>query len=333
MTRTPEKASPGNDLLLNLLRQHQGEWISGQFLAGSLAVTRAAVWKRIALLKEEGYGIEAVPRRGYRLFDIPDRMLIPEIRSGLNTSVFGQRDIRRYEKTDSTNRRAKELAEDGAAEGVLVIAEEQAQGRGRLDRTWFSPAGENIFISLIIRPHLPPGTASRLVILAAVAAAEALIETTGLKAAVKWPNDILIGEKKIGGILLEMSMEPDTVNYLIIGLGINVNTPAERFPEKLRGRATSVLAETGKTFPRVSLLRRFLELLEQKYFQSRKAGFDTVINRWKSLTDMPGRRVCVKTINESYEGVVVDLDCDGFLILRNNSGEEIRLFSGDITIM
>jgi BirA family biotin operon repressor/biotin-[acetyl-CoA-carboxylase] ligase len=333
MIKALEQANAGSDVILNLLKQHQGQWLSGQFLAERLAMTRSAIWKKIEILRKEGYKINSSPRKGYLLADIPDRMLIREIRDGLNTSIFGQRDIHCLEKTDSTNRRAKELAAFGAAEGVLVIAEEQVQGRGRLNRTWFAPAGENICVSLIIRPPLLPDTASRMSILAAVAATETLIAAAGLKATIKWPNDILVGSKKIGGILLEMSMEMDAVDYMVIGLGINVNTPADRFPAEFRSKATSVITETGKPFPRVFLLRRFLELLESWYRVFRESGFDPIIIRWKDLTDMLGRQVTIETINGSYSGKVTDLDCDGFLILRNDREGEMRMFSGDITIM
>jgi BirA family biotin operon repressor/biotin-[acetyl-CoA-carboxylase] ligase len=235
--------------------------------------------------------------------------------------------------TDSTNNRAKELAAHGAAEGVLVIAEEQAQGRGRLDRPWFSPGGKNIYVSLIMRPSLPPSTASRLVLLVAVTAAEALMETTGLAACVKWPNDILVGGRKIGGILLEMAVEMDAIDYIVIGLGINVNSTAEQFPQDIRKKTTSVLMETGKPFSRVLLLCRFLELFEQGYNALGKSGFEPIITRWKALTDIVGKQATIRTINGNYKGVITDMDHDGFLIIRDEQGSETRLFSGDITIM
>jgi BirA family transcriptional regulator, biotin operon repressor / biotin---[acetyl-CoA-carboxylase] ligase len=295
-------------------------------------MTRSAIWKKIGILKEEGYGIESVPHRGYRLMEIPDLLLAQEIRDGLHTTVLGKRDIHRYVSTDSTNNRAKELAAHGAAEGVLVIAEEQARGRGRLERPWFSPGGKNIYASFIMRPSLPPSTASRLVLLVAVTAAEALMETTGLAATVKWPNDILVGGRKMGGILLEMSVEMDAIDYIVIGLGINVNSTAEQFPQDIRKKTTSVLRETGKPFSRVLLLCRFLELFEQGYNALGKSGFESVIIRWKALTDIVGKQATIRTINGTYKGVITDMDHEGFLIIRDERGSETRLFSGDITI-
>jgi BirA family transcriptional regulator, biotin operon repressor / biotin---[acetyl-CoA-carboxylase] ligase len=330
---TPSHAAIPQNILLDVLKQNQGKWVSGEALAQRLSMTRSAIWKKIGNLKEEGYEIESLPRRGYRLHTIPDLLLVQEIRDGLNTSVFGKRDIHRYVSTDSTNSRAKELAAEGAAEGVLVIAEEQARGRGRLDRPWVSPGGENIFVSLILRPSLPPQTASRMMLLTAVAAADALIAATGLKATVKWPNDVLVGGRKIAGILLEMAVEMDAVDYIVVGIGINVNSAANRFPADIRGKVTSVLTETGKPFSRVLLLARFLELLEQGYNAVRESGFEPIITRWKALTDMLGKQATIRTIDGSYQGVITDMDHDGFLIIRDEQGAERRLVSGDITII
>jgi BirA family transcriptional regulator, biotin operon repressor / biotin---[acetyl-CoA-carboxylase] ligase len=333
ITETTAHVSVPRNILLDVLKRNQGKWVSGQALAKRLSITRSAIWKKIGILKEEGYKIDSLPRRGYRLLDIPDLMLVQEIRDELHTAVLGQRDIHRYVSTDSTNSRAKELAARGAAEGVLVIAEEQAQGHGRLDRPWFSPGGENICASLIMKPSLPPWAASRMVLLAVVAAAEALIEATGLQATVKWPNDILVDGRKIGGILLEMAVEMDAIDYMVVGLGLNVNSAADRFPEDIRGRTTSVLMETGEPFSRVLLLCRFLELLENGYNAFCESGFESIITRWKALTDMVGKQVSIRTIYGNYKGVIADMDHNGFLILRDDEGGEMRLFSGDITIM
>jgi len=333
MTRMTEGTNPGRDIMLDLLKGQRGEWVSGQILAGRLDMTRAAIWKRIGLLKEQGYGIDASPRKGYRLRDIPDRLLASEIRDGLKTCVIGQRDIHHFERTDSTNKRAKEIAAAGAGEGALVVAEEQTRGRGRLDRHWFSPAGQGIYLSVVLRPALPPSEAARLVLLAAVAVAETLIDTAGLKATIKWPNDVLVGGKKIAGILTELAMEMDAVDYVIIGLGLNVNMPADQWPEDIRGRATSVLAETGQPFSRPLLLRHLLESFENGYEELTNAGFEPIMARWRDLADMLGRKVSVQARGGSYSGEVVDFDPDGFMILRDNNGRDRRILSGDVTIL
>lgn len=332
MSRTQQGKPPVRDITLDLLKKHRGEWVSGQLLAERLAITRAAIWKRVAALKEQGYGIDSSPRKGYCLRDVSNRLLASEIHDGLNTRIIGQRDIHHYDQTDSTNRRAKELAAAGAAEGVLVVAEEQTRGRGRLDRQWFSPAGQGIYASLILRPSLPPGAVTRMVLLTAVAVAETLRDAAGMTVSIKWPNDILAGGRKIAGILTEVAMEMDTVNYIVIGLGLNVNIPANAFPEDLGGRATSVLMETGKTFSRALLLRRFLESCEGYYHSVLESGFDPVMARWRALTDMEGKQVTVQTIGGTYTGRVLDFDRDGFLILQDNEGESIKIYSGDVTL-
>ena len=319
--------------MLALLKGHRGEWVSGQILAERLDMTRAAIWKRIGALKEQGYGIDALPRKGYRLRDIPDRLLASEIRDGLKTRAIGQKDIHHFEQTDSTNKRAKEIAAVGAAEGTLVVAEEQTQGRGRLDRHWFSPAGQGIYASVVLRPALPPSEATRLVLLAAVAVAETLISATGLKATIKWPNDVLVAGKKIAGILTELAMEMDAVDYMIIGLGLNVNIRADELPEDIRGRATSILAETGNPFSRPLLLRHILESFENCYDQLMTSGFEPIMARWRDLADMLGRTVSVQTRSGHYRGLVIDFDHDGFMILQDDHGHEKRIISGDVTII
>ncbi|MEN6621878.1 MAG: biotin--[acetyl-CoA-carboxylase] ligase [Smithella sp.] len=331
--RTAQNADIPRDILLTVLKRNREKWVSGEELAKQLSMTRSAIWKNIGILREEGYEIKSLPRLGYRLVSIPDLLLSREIRDGLNTTVFGKRDIIRYVSTDSTNNRAMELAARGTPEGVMVIAEAQLRGRGRLERSWFSPEKENIYVSFIVRPSLSPTEASRMVLLAVVAAADALIAATGLTAYVKWPNDILVGGRKIASVLLEMAVEMDAIDYMVIGLGINVNCPAERFPADLREKATSVLIETGKPFSRVFLLNRFLEFFEKEYNALRANGFQPVVNRWKTLTNMIGRKATIRTISGSYEGVITNIDYEGFLILRDDEGSEKRLFSGDITII
>ena len=316
--------------LLALLKQRQGEWISGQFLAGQTGMTRAAVWKQIGMLKEEGYDIEALTRQGYRLQRVPDKLFAPEIREGLNTRLLGRSEIRYLQTAVSTNQTAKEMASSGAPEGSLVVAEYQSRGRGRLRREWFSPAGSGIYASLILRPKLPPHEAARLVLLAAVAAAEAITETTGLAVSIKWPNDILAGGKKLAGILAELAMELDAVDYMVVGVGLNVNLDADAFPADLRPIATSIKAQTGRAFSRVAILRRFLERFDALYLGSREAGFEPVLSRWRSLTDMVGRRVRVETFAGGRLGTVEGFDGDGFLILRDEKGGTMRLVSGDI---
>lgn len=235
--------------LLEILKKKDGRWVSGEELSGILGVSRAAVSKHVSGLKNTGYRIESAPGRGYLLGEMPDLLLPGEIRHDLSTSVFGKRVFEYYEVTDSTNLRARQLADGGADEGSVVVAEEQTAGKGRKGRSWFSAGQEGICLSAILRPPMSPAEASRITLTTAVAVAETLLSLTDLDVRIKWPNDILIHGKKIAGILTELSMEMDAVDYVVVGLGLNVNTPADHFADEVRPIATSLLIETGKGFP------------------------------------------------------------------------------------
>ncbi|MBA4397197.1 MAG: biotin--[acetyl-CoA-carboxylase] ligase [Syntrophus sp. (in: bacteria)] len=321
------------ETLLNGLKQGRGAWVSGQFLSEGLAMTRSAVWKQIRALKEDGYEIEASPRKGYRLRGVPDLLLLQEVRDGLTTRAFGQTQALYFLQTDSTNLRAREMAAQGAPEGTLVVAEQQTHGRGRRQRVWFSPPRQGIYASLILRPAIAPTEAPRMTLLAAVAVAETLLALTPLEAKIKWPNDILVRGRKIAGILTEISTGMDAIDHVVIGLGLNVNIPAIDFPAEICTQATSILAETGAPFSRSLLLRRFLEYFEYYYDIFHTKGFDPVLQRWRALTDMLGRRVRVDMIGRQHVGEVADFDQDGALILRDEGGRSIRIFSGDITLL
>ena len=211
------------DELLKYLKHSGDTWISGETLASALAISRTAIWKHIKALQEDGYQIESSTNRGYTLKAIPDRLLPAEIREGLKTIRFARKNIDYYRETDSTNVRARMLAHEGAPEGTLVVAETQTQGRGRRGRTWFSPPGCGIYMSIILRPLVQPHEAPQLTLLTAVAMVETLLGFVDLPFTIKWPNDILIHGKKISGILTEMAMEMDRVDYVVVGLGLNVS--------------------------------------------------------------------------------------------------------------
>jgi len=321
------------DQLLTYLKEEKGRWVSGQLLSRKMAVTRSAVWKHILRLKEAGYVIESSRRKGYLLRQSSDLLLAHEIREGLKTRVFGKQDIVYFRETNSTNLRAKDLADRGAPEGTVVISESQTDGRGRRGRTWFSPAGEGIYVSLILRPALSPNEASRLTLLAAVAAAETLLQHTSLSVRIKWPNDIMVGGKKLAGILTQVSTEMDAVDYMVVGMGLNVNTPLKDFPDDLRNSATSLQAETKESYPRIGLLRLFLERFEDGYELFKRSGFQPILERWKALTDIIGRRVRVDLLNHHYRGEVLDIDHDGVLILKDQDGTLRRIVSGDVTLL
>ena len=245
--------------ILELLRRQEG-FLSGEDIGRELSITRAAVWKGIKKLREEGYEIEAVTNRGYRLTNPETMYNKRELEQGLKTKTMGQ-SIYFYEETDTTNNRARELAQEGAPEGTLVVAEKQTAGRGRRGKVWESPLGTGIWMSLVLRPQIMPAEASVLTLLCGLATAEAIKAETGLSAGIKWPNDILINGKKAVGILTEMDCEMSEVHFVIPGIGINVNTAS--FPPEIADIATSLYLECGKTVSRRRLVHKVLERLEE----------------------------------------------------------------------
>jgi len=253
------------DQLLLYLKENQGNWVSGELISNNLAVSRSAIWKHIRKLKEDGYVIESAPKKGYLLSKASDPITADEIRQGLCTNVLGRKNIIYLKETDSTNTRAKELAAQGAPEGTLIIAEKQTKGRGRRGRNWFSPPGGGIYFSLILRPAISPGETPRITLMTAVVLAETLISMMKLKLRIKRPNDILVNGKKLAGILTEISTEMDAVNYIVVGLGMNVNMQFENFPSEIKKKATSILIETGKQFPRVRFIQHYLKMYEKYY--------------------------------------------------------------------
>lgn len=318
--------------LLDALKSQAGNFVSGEALSRELGISRSAVSKHVAALKSTGYHIQSSPGKGHALSDPPDLLLPGEIRHGLETRVFGRSRIEYHDLIPSTNDMAKTLAAQGAVEGTVVIAEEQNAGRGRKGRVWLASKGEGILMSLILRPTMSPSEASRITLMTAVALAETLIGVTGLPVLIKWPNDILIKGKKMAGILTEMSMEMDLVDYVVVGLGLNVNTPASRFPDDIASIASSLLAETGKTWNRAELVRRFLFWFEHYYAKVTGQGFSAVMKRWKELSDIIGRRVTVAMVGEDKHGRVIDVDDDGVLILEDESGGIHRVMSGDVLL-
>ncbi|MBU4389186.1 MAG: biotin--[acetyl-CoA-carboxylase] ligase [Proteobacteria bacterium] len=320
------------DQLLLYLKENQGSWVSGELISNNLSVSRAAIWKHIRNLKEEGYVIESASKKGYLLSESSDPITADEIRQGLCTKVFGKKNIIFLNETDSTNTRAKELAAQGAPEGTLVIAEKQTEGRGRRGRSWFSPPGGGIYFSLILRPVISPGETPKITLMTAVVLAETLISLMKLKLRIKWPNDILVNGKKLAGILTEISTEMDAVNYIIVGLGLNVNTQFEQFPQDIKGNATSILIENGKQFPRVKLIQHYLKLYEIYYDMFKNNDFEPIMKRWRELADIIGKQIRVDVIGKTHIGKVVDVDNDGVLILKDDQGRLQRIFSGDVTL-
>ena len=318
------------DNLLIYLREEQGNWISGETLSRRMGVSRSAIWKQVSKLRQEGYVIQSSSKRGYLFLEAPEMLLPAEIREGIETDVFGREEIAYFAELDSTNRKAKELAAGGAPEGTIVVAEQQSKGRGRIGRSWYSPFQTGIYTSLILRPKLPPNEAPKITLVTGVSVAEALLAATPLKPAIKWPNDILVRGRKICGILTETSTEMDAIDFVVVGVGINVNT--REFPDELKEIATSVYLETANTFDRVLLMQELLKQFERSYTMFVRSGFESIGKRWRELAILLGKEVTVRMIDRTCKGRVMELGRDGALIIKNENGEVERIYSGDIQI-
>jgi BirA family biotin operon repressor/biotin-[acetyl-CoA-carboxylase] ligase len=316
------------ETILHSLRQ--GERISGKELGQDLGISRTAVWKHIRALRREGYHIDSSPGKGYSLVSAPDSLLPEEIKAGLRTNLLG-RQIAYHRELTSTQDVANSLAAQGADEGTIVLAETQAAGRGRIGRSWASPPG-GIYLSIILRPDIKPFEALRFPLVAGVAVARAIEQLTGLKPQLKWPNDIIVGGRKAGGILTEMSAETDRINYIVIGIGVNVNTERAHFPEEIEGIATSLMAECGEEVSRVQLVQSILAELESLYQVFQVSGFEPIRERWKARSCTIGARVSIRGAREQVEGEAIDIDEDGALIVRKANGILERVIAGDVLL-
>lgn len=316
--------------ILEVLRAHTGQFVSGEELGRRLSISRTAVSKQIQKLRQEGYDIESAASQGHRLRQLPDLLRPEEVIPRLTTRILGSA-ISYYSQIGSTNDEAKKRAIAGCAEGTLVITETQLGGRGRLSRGWFSPVSKGIWFSVVLRPPFPPQEAPKCTLMAAVALNRAIRDVAGVSCGIKWPNDILCNGRKLVGILTEMSAEMDAINYIVLGMGINVNMEAAEFPADLQGIATSILMETGRPLSRLDLLVRVLERLEELYLAVKESGFASVLDAWRGETVTIGRRVNVVAPDKTFQGTAVDIDVDGALLVQTELGVE-KVLAGDVSI-
>ncbi len=314
--------------ILAYLKENKHNFVSGEEICRKLKVSRTAVWKHIRNLKENGYEVLAQPHFGYRLVKVPDRMLVDEITYKLSTKSFGKKVVA-YKSTSSTNARAYTLAEQSAVEGTLVISEEQTQGKGRLGRSWNSPKGKGIYASLILRPKITPAEAGKLTLMSSVSVAKTIRRFTGAEALIKWPNDVLINDEKVCGILTEMSAEQDLVKFIILGIGVNVNTDKDELPKG----ATSLKLKLKKHVSRLDFLKNLLHELELQYIKIKNRGFGVIVDEWRSFSLSLGRRVKVKWRGVLIEGQAMDVDDNGALIIRDDFGFSHHILSGDVRII
>ncbi|HWW01767.1 MAG TPA: biotin--[acetyl-CoA-carboxylase] ligase [Candidatus Acidoferrum sp.] len=318
--------------ILTALRGAGGGSVSGAELSQRLGVSRAAVWARIDELRSLGYEIEASPHLGYRFLSAPDVLHADDLLSRLGeTKVIG-RDIRVFESTTSTNDVIEKLAHDGVKEGIVVFAELQTRGRGRLGRKWMSPGGKGLWFSVLLRPELAPQAITQLTVASATALRRAIESQTGLKPEIKWPNDLLLSGKKVSGILTELSAELDRVKYVILGIGVDVNLNAGDFPSELRNAATSLKVELGRSLSRAELAVEILRELDADYARVAGGSFPAVADEWEAHCTTIGREVAIRTGDRQVRGRAESLGEDGALLLRTEHGHLERVVGGDVTL-
>ena len=314
--------------ILRLLKSTAGGYLSSARLSEQLGISRAAIWKQVSALREQGYAIDALPSKGYRLGTGPDRLFSEEIQEGLRTSIIG-REIVYFAETDSTNHRAALLAEGGGKDGTVIVAEAQSAGKGRLGRRWTSPAGVNLYLSIILRPVIAPRAAPLLTFLSSLATARAIELESGLRPTVKWPNDVLLGGCKVAGLLNEMNAETERVNYVILGIGVNLNMTQEQFPADLRYPATSLALALQHPVDRVRFCRRLLGEIDTLY-RDYPDGQSAILDGWLSYFDLLGKKVAVDEPSRNIVGLVTGVAADGALLLALENGSTERILAGDV---
>ena len=318
--------------ILLALRRAGNNSVSGADLAQRLGITRAAIWARIEEFRRLGYDISASPHQGYRLNNVPDRLVGDDLLALTHGNKVIGRDIRVFEQTGSTNDVIEKLARDGVKEGAVVFAESQTKGRGRLGRRWLSAAHKGLWFSILLRPDLRPQAATQLTVAAATALVRAIREQTDLAPEIKWPNDVLIRGRKVAGVLTELSAELDDVKHITLGIGVDVNLTASEFPAELRKVATSLKIETGRHLNRAELAAAILRELDHDYALIRNHQFAKLADQWEERCVTLGRRVSIQMGERHLHGFAESLDDDGALLLRTEHGRLERIVGGDVTI-
>ena len=316
--------------LLTTLRQAGAGGIGAATLALRLRRDSAVVTQRVRKLRDLGYEIEETPHFGFRLVSVPDLLHADDLVSRLPLHRIVGRDIQVFQQTSSTNDVVEKMARDGVAEGVVVFAESQTKGRGRLGRQWVSPPGQGLWFSVLLRPALPPASVTQLTIAAATAVARALRTQSELVPQIKWPNDILMGGKKVAGILTELNAELDQVRYVVIGIGVNVNVTG--FPPELGDVATSLACEAGRTFIRAEIAAAILHELDLDYGRIKRGQFAALAEEWEQHCVTLGRRVQIHIGERTLCGRAESLDNDGALLLRTDHGHLERIVGGDVML-
>lgn len=319
--------------ILETLRGAQGEWVSGERLREPFGVSRMAVSKQVRALREKGYGIETGTRKGYRLLSEPDGLYPEMVLPRLQGTRFAEGPYKALDVTSSTNDEIRTLAETGVAEGAMVTAEVQMAGRGRRGRTWFGQRGDSLMVSLLLRPPIPPSRCGLLPLLTAVAMREALTSLGVVGVGIKWPNDLILEGRKLGGILCEISSDFESVSHAVIGLGLNVNTRERTFPEEVRPLACSLRMVTGRVWPRLEILEAYLRQMDRYLAEAWRGEFSRMLADWRAGSVTLGRRIEVTMPDgQRVTGKALDVDDSGALIFEADCGRVMHLTSGEVSL-
>lgn len=315
--------------ILALLRESD-KFVSGQELCNRFGVSRTAVWKVINQLKKEGYRIEAVQNKGYHMVSSPDLISKYELESRMATSWLGK-EIVYKETTDSTNADVRRMAENGAKNGLLVVADGQTAGKGRRGRQWESGKGTNLYFSMLLKPDITPDKASMITLVAAYSVAKVITKNTGLDAKIKWPNDIVVGGKKVCGILTEMSMERDYIHHIVVGIGINVNE--EEFSGEIKEMATSLKIEGGQVVSRANLLSDILAQFEKDYGAFLAAeDLKPFVDDYNKMLVNKGVLVKVLDPKGEFSGIAGGINEEGMLIVFKENGQIEKVYAGEVSV-
>ncbi|NYT03830.1 MAG: biotin--[acetyl-CoA-carboxylase] ligase [Candidatus Methanofastidiosa archaeon] len=310
--------------ILEILEK-KGNYVSGEEISKEIGISRAAIWKHVKKLRELGYEIDSKTNEGYKLIRSPDRPIEFELERMIDTKIIGKK-ILFFEEVDSTNNKAKQIASE-ENDGTVVVSEMQTSGRGRRGREWHSPKG-GIYVSFILKPNISPERAPQLTLVSSLALVETLNTMDNkLNAKIKWPNDVLIRGKKLSGILTELSSDMEKINYIVVGVGVNLNTESNNLPET----GTSLKLELKEDVSAKLFLKFFLERYDSVYQKYLNGEISQIIKLWKDNSDTLGKNVKIIGINETYEGFAKDIDENGALILRIDE-KEIKVYSGDVSL-
>jgi len=318
------------DSILKVLMDNFGKSVPGKVLAELSSISRSGVWKHIASLRKEGFNIKAGIKSGYMLNSVPDRLLPKIIQQSLKTKRVGKR-IEYYESIDSTNAVAKDLALKGTPDGTVVVAEHQTKGKGRLKRSWLSLPGENILFSVIFYPQISTDLVFRLTMLASIAAVKAVKRICKVDAKIKWPNDLYINGKKVCGVLTEFSADFDSVHYIVVGIGLNVNFKTSKNSE-IENIATSLMEECGEKISRLSVFTALLEELDLLYKSFVKTGGEELEKEWNKYSMVVGRKIKIISGKDEKLGVAKGINKYGHLILLNENGQDEEIVCGDLSL-